>query len=288
MCTIERYLAPLTLEEAAQAATEGNATLLAGGTDLMPQTRAAARRLEAVLLNINRIDELKGIMASGDTIRLGALTTVAEILESDLLVRGAEVLVETADCFASGQVRNSATIGGNICNASPAADLVVPLLLLEAEVELVSWRGGNMRSRCISLCEFFTGPGQTRRERNEILTSIHFRVSGEGTVAGFKKFGTRPALDIAVISVGILARKKNGRLQNVKVAYGAVAPTPIRGWKTEAALEGSAVDEVCSSSMIAAMEADISPISDVRASAWYRKQVLCEMTRRLLRDVNGS
>jgi CO/xanthine dehydrogenase FAD-binding subunit len=282
---IERYAAPATIEEAVQLLSEGRATLLAGGTDLMPQTRGGVRDFQPLLLNLKRIPGLRGVSLEAGAIRVGALTTVTDLLEDPLLAAHARILPLVADRFASGQIRNSATIGGNICNASPAGDLIIPLYLLDAEVELVTWKDGALTTRLLPIIEFLTGPGQTRLESVEILTAIRFAVPATDFAGGFEKFGTRPALDISVVSVGIAGRRENGCLYDVRVALGAVAPTPLRGRLTEAAIEGQAIDDVTVERAAIAAADEIAPISDVRASAWYRIELTRTLVARLLRHV---
>jgi len=286
--SIERYSAPTRLEDAVRLVADGEATLLAGGTDLMPQTRSGVREFKAHLVNIARVSALRGIGLEGSTIRVGALTTVTEILEAPVLREKAPVLVQTADRFASGQLRNTATLGGNICNASPAGDLIIPLLLLDAWVDLSSWTGGSLTERTLRLDEFFIGPGKTRLAPNEILTAFRFAVPPDDFVAVFEKFGTRPALDISVVSIGIAGRRADGVLRNVRVAFGAVAPVPLRGLETEAVIEGQPLDDALLAEAARAAVEEIAPISDVRASAWYRTELIRTLMQRLLRDVHQA
>jgi CO/xanthine dehydrogenase FAD-binding subunit len=286
MAAVERYLAPQSLTEATQALADGDVSVFAGGTDLMVQARSGARELQPVLMNINRLPGLRGVAESDGRVHIGALTTITDVLENDLLGKVAAVLADTADRFASGQVRNAATVGGNICNASPAGDMIVPLLLLDAEVELASWKEGQVACRTMPLCELFTGPGETRMHPHELLTFVQFPVPADGTVGVFGKCGTRPAMDISVASVGIAGVRDNGCLREVRVAFGAVAPTPIRGRGTEATLEEAPLDEEHILASARAAEQEIAPISDVRASAWYRRQIIRDLTRKLLRDVS--
>ncbi|NOY05662.1 MAG: xanthine dehydrogenase family protein subunit M [Chlorobi bacterium] len=288
MHDIKRYLVPVSLEEAVRAAAEGDATLLAGGTDLMPQTRTGARSFSPTLINLKRVPGLRGVSRENGNIRLGALTTVTDVLNDVLLREAAPVLPETADHFASDQVRNSATIGGNICNASPAGDMIIPLLLLDAVVELASWNGEAVETRSMPLEEFFVGPGRTKRQPGEILTAVRFPVPGEGFIARFVKFGTRPALDISVVSIGVAGVKENGTLRRVRMAFGAVAPVPVRGRTTEAAVEGRPLTAETIRQASEATQEDISPISDVRASAWYRRELVRTLTTRILNDVSTS
>ncbi len=285
MAVIERYLAPTTLEEAVRALDGDDVSMFAGGTDLMVQMRAGARTLQPVLMNIGRIACLKGIEGINGHIRIGALTTITDILESSLLTDADPVLVEAADHFASSQVRNTATIGGNICNASPAGDMIIPLLLLKAEVQLASQQGDEVVRESLPLDGFFTGPGTTRLRRDQILTSVRFAIPDRTVTAAFRKFGTRPALDISIASVGIAGTMREGRLDDATVAFGAVAPTPMRGRATEAALKGAVLEDETIAHIANVAGDEIKPISDVRASAWYRRQIVREMMRRLLHDV---
>ncbi|MHC4767901.1 MAG: FAD binding domain-containing protein [Planctomycetota bacterium] len=286
MPVVERYLAPQSVRDATKALAEGTVSVFAGGTDLMVQTRLGAREFQPVLVNIRRLEALRGVDVSEGRVRIGALTTITQILESDALKALAPVLADAADCFGSGQVRNTATLGGNLCNASPAADMIVPLLLLDAEVELASWGGDGVVSRTVALDDFFVGPGRTRMETQELLTFVMFSVPEPGTAGVFGKCGARPALDIALASVGIAGMMRNGSLHRPRVAFGAVAPTPIRGRRTEAALEGTVLDDENIDEIARTAQEEISPISDVRASAWYRTRMIHDMTRRLLQNVS--
>lgn len=288
MSHVEEYLVPGTLSEAAQALAEGPATLFAGGTDVLPQTRSGERPFESRLMNIRRLADMRGVTHEDGRLMIGALTTVTDIMNSHTLRELVPVLTSAADCFASGQVRNSATIGGNICNASPAGDLIIPLLLLDAEVELASWQNGELSSRSVPVNDFFTAPGQTVMQANEILSGVRFRVPVSGWVGSFRKFGTRPALDISVVSVGVGGVCSHGCLREARVAFGAVAPTPVRGHNTEAAMNDTELNADTIDLLSRTAAEEVSPISDVRASAWYRTQLVEELTRRSLYDVSES
>ena len=282
---IERYLAPDSLEEAVRALAEGEATLLAGGTDLLPQTSLGTLAFKPTLMNIRRLPELAGIDVARGRIRIGATATVAEVLESALLAETAPVLLRAADCFASDQLRNMSTIGGNLCNASPAGDMIIPLLVLDAAVELAAWTGSDLKYRSLALKDFFVAPGVCRRAPHEILTAVRFEVPRPGFVAGFEKFGPRPALEVALVSVGIGGVREGGALTGARVAFGSVAPTPIRAPRAEAALEGRPLDEDTFAAVARAAQDEVSPISDLRASAWYRGTLVAALTQRLLAHV---
>lgn len=285
MTAIEHYLAPTSLEQAAEVLKSGEVTILAGGTDLMPQSQAGRVKFKPTLMNIRRIPELKGIALDSGEIRIGALTTITELMENALVRQHLPVLVEAGDQFASDQIRNAGTLGGNVCNASPAGDTLVPLLVLDAKAELASKADGTLRSRVMPLADFFVGPGRTRRTAQELLTAVRIPVPPESFVARFHKFGTRPALDISAISIGIAAVVKNGALSQVRIAFGAVAPTPVRGPATEKALEGRRLTAETIEAAAEAARDEVKPISDLRATAWYRKELIHNLTRRMLEDV---
>lgn len=285
MSGINNYIAPRSLDEAAEALRAGNVTLLAGGTDLMPQSRSGRTPLRPTLMNIRRIPELRGLSESGGTIRIGALTTITELRESALVRERLQALWQACDSFASDQVRNAATIGGNICNASPAGDTLVPLLVLDAQVELASKPNGALSKRALPLADFLLGPGQTARASTELLSGIVVASPPEDFTSSFFKFGTRPALDISMISIGLAARRAGKTLRDVRVAFGAVSPRPIRAPATEAALEGKALDDNVIGAAAKAADAEIHPISDVRASDWYRREMVRNMFTRMLTHV---
>jgi xanthine dehydrogenase FAD-binding subunit len=160
--------------------------------------------------------------------------------------------------------------------------------VLEARVELASWADGGVVTREHPLEELFAGPGRTTMRPGELLTFVRLPVPEPGTVAVFGKCGARPALDIALASVAVAGVRRNGSLHRVRVAFGAVAPTAIRGRRTEAALEGAVLDEHQIAAAARAARDEIAPISDVRASAWYRTRMIDDMTRRLLTDVGRA
>ncbi|HJV27867.1 MAG TPA: xanthine dehydrogenase family protein subunit M [Aromatoleum sp.] len=285
MTAIERYAAPQSLDEALGILQQGDVTILAGGTDLMLQTKVGRIAFKPTLMNIGRVAGLKGVTVDGQHLRIGALTTISELLRDPLVAQHAPVLAEACDHFASDQIRNAGTLGGNINNASPAGDTLVPLIVLDAEVELASKPNGSVATRRLPLAEFFTGPGRTKRNANELLTAVRIPLPKPGHVARFYKFGTRPALDISTISIGIAGIKRDGMLTDTRVAFGAVAPTPLRAPRTEAALEGRRLDAGAIEAAADAARDEVNPIDDIRASAWYRKELIHNMTKRMLDHV---
>ena len=286
MTEIEQYVAPSSLEQAAEyLRRSGEVTILAGGTDLMPQSQSGRLKIKRTLMNIRHVSELKGIAIDGGAIRIGALCTITEIMQSELVKEHLPILIETCDHFASNQIRNAATVGGNICNASPAGDTLVPLLVLDAEIELASKPNGSVVRRRMPLAEFFVGPGKTKLGPAELLAGLRIALPGADHYARFFKFGTRPALDISAISIGIAGTLKNGALSNARVAFGAVAPVPMRAPRTEQALEGKRLNAANIDTIADVARDEVTPIDDIRATAWYRKELIHNITKRMLAHV---
>lgn len=285
---VEIYKVPGSISEAAQLLQPGEATLVAGGTDLTPQTEAGVRQFAATLINIQRIEEMRGISLANGRYRIGGLTTVTDILESETLAADVPVLVEAADHFACPQIRNASSMAGNLCNASPAADMCIPLLVLDAELELASWADDSVSIRTVALSDFFTGPGKTVLRANELLTAIEFPQPVDGFSATFQKSGPRPALEISTVSMGVAGVLKEGVFSGVRIAIGAVAPIPLRAKATEAVLEGQLLSEENIEKAVEAVQQEVTPIDDARASAWYRKHLTAVYIRRALSHVAGN
>jgi len=282
---IKRYAAPTTLEEASEMLRAGNVTVLAGGTDLMPQTRAGRLQFQPVLMNVRRVPELGGIDDQGTMVRIGALVTITELLESQLVRERLNLLWQACNHFASDQIRNAATVGGNVCNASPAGDTLVPLLALNACAVLAAKPNGALQLRRVPLNGFFLGPGRSCRVPAELLTAIEVPLPPAGFKGEFYKHGTRPGLDIAAIAIALGARRDGAVLRDVRVAFGAVAPTPVRAPRTEAAIEGRPVDAAMLETAACTALEEVHPISDVRASDWYRRELIHNMIKRVLMHV---
>lgn len=291
MSGVQRYLAPTRLSQALAALSQpGGATVLAGGTDLMPQTHAGRVRPAPLLLNIRRVPGLAGVTCDGDMLVIGALTTIEDLRGNDDVQRAAPLLAQACARFASAQIRNAATLGGNLCNASPAGDTLTPLLALDAEIELASLAdAGAVHTRRVPIADFFAGPGRTRRASDELLTAVRVPVAPVGQVARFEKAGTRIGLDISTISLALAARRDaDGTLHGVRIALGAVGPVPLRACAAEALLEGRRADEALAATAAQAAADAATPIDDVRASAWYRRELVRNLTRRTIADVAAA
>ncbi len=274
------YFSPSSLGETFKMLRDykGKLRLLAGGTDLLVKMKKGAVSPD-VVVDLSKISELSFIELAGGNLRIGGLTRLADIGESFLVREKAPALAEAIDVLASSQVRNRATIAGNLCNASPAADTAPPLLALDASVKLRSPDG----ERIVPLAEFFLGPEQTVAKPDEVLTEVIIPLQ-EGSSA-FIKLGRRKAFTLSVTSVAAFTRVKNGRFEEVRVALGAVAPTPMRARKVEEALKGKEVNGENIEKAAALVKEDCCPITDVRASAEYRTEMSYVLTKRALHKV---
>lgn len=279
------YVAPRRLEDALEALHRygQGARLLAGGTDLMIAMRERGLR-PACLIDLKRIPGLSGIgVGPAGEVTIGALTWVREVERSPLVRERFGLLASAAGALASVQVRNKATVGGNICNASPAADLAPPLLVLEAVATAI----GPGTERQIPIGEFFAGPGRTNLN-GDILTKLSIGRLPPGARAVYLKHGPRAAMDIAIVSVAVLgvADAAGKSWQEARIAVGSSGPTPFRARAAERFLRGAPIgpETIERAAEIAAGEA--SPISDVRGSGEYRRAMVRALARRGLEEVS--
>jgi carbon-monoxide dehydrogenase medium subunit len=276
------YVAPSSLKEALHLLKKykGKARVLAGGTDLIPKLKKRMIKAE-VVIDLNRIPGLSGIRMQKDGLHIGALTRLAEIKESRLVREKAPVLFQAIGVMASPPIRNRGTLAGNLCTASPAADTAPPLLVLNASVRLQNTDG----KRVVPLSEFFRGPQDTVRRADEMLTEVIVPVQ-KGRSA-FLKLGRRKAFTLSVVSVAAFARVRGGKFEDLRLALGAVAPTPIRSRKVEEALQGKEANEENIARAAELVKEEVKPIGDVRASEEYRREMSSVFTRRVLAQVNG-
>ena len=283
MSPFTEFHAPRTLDEALEILQDNAAAacVMAGGTDVMVRVRRGAVPAErTTLLSVHRIAGMRGCRRENGELVVGAATTASDLGREPLVAECAPILAHVADRLASAQVRNAATIGGNLANASPAGDLINPLLLLDARLVLASSRG----RRTVAVEEFFTGPGQSVLRPDELLVEVRIDVPPPDRVFRFEKAGTRPAMECSVVTVGLAFTPTGQVLERVRVAFGSSAPTPLRGRKTEAILEGQrATPEVVERATRAAKE-EVTPISDVRGSECYRRELVGAFVKRLLHD----
>jgi CO/xanthine dehydrogenase FAD-binding subunit len=243
--------------------------VIAGGTDLIVQLKTGALP-KTDLLDISRVDELRFIRLEEGVLRIGALTTFMEIYRSDLVRRYAPVLSEAAFTFGSFQIMNKATIGGNIVNASPAADSLPPLYVLEAELVIVGPRG----ERVVSIRDFYRGYKKLDLREDELVAEVRIKPPGDGHIGHFFKHGLRRGDAIAVVNGAVLIDiDHDGTVRDARVALGAVAPTVVRSPNAERLLIGSRLTKEAMWRAAEAVLKDISPIDDIRGSAAYRKEL---------------
>ena len=256
--------------------------MVAGGTDVMVRLkRGGAPDGETVLLNVKNIPELGVIEETGaGEVRIGAAVTARDLV-FDAIVRSRIPLVaRVAKLMASPQIRSAATIGGNVANASPAADLAIPLLLLDAAVESAGLDGATVRRETTPVEAFFVGPGQTSLRAGWMITSIKLPAADDTMVYSYQKGGVRPAMECAVTSVGVgVSFAADGTILGARVACGAVAPTPIRVHEAEAYLAGKTAGDETFEAAARVVGEQIRPIDDVRGSAAYRT----DLTRALFK-----
>jgi len=279
-----QYFAPETLNDALKllGKYEKGISVLAGGTDLVRNMNLEFRIPSNVLwighLGLDYVRSTEGL------IHIGGATRMQTAGASKLLERKATALWQAASKLASPPVRSLATIGGNVCNASPAADTAIALLALGAEVVLVSRRG----RRTVPLARFFLGPGKTVRRPDELLLEILVKPTGKGEGSAYAKVGRRQALTLAVLNAA--ARVKvdaKGKCVSATIAVGAAAPTPVHAVKAEAALVGLPFTE---DNLLKAAERAVTetkPIDDVHGTAWYRRKLTRVLVARCLRQAGG-
>jgi CO/xanthine dehydrogenase FAD-binding subunit len=243
-----------------------DAALVAGATDLIPLVRVG-RWHPGLVVDITHLETLRYIKPVAGGLEIGALTTHAELMHSPLVLEHAPALVEAAASVAGPQVRARGTLGGNLCTASPAADTVPALLVLDAQVVLT----GLESERRLPLAAFLTGPGQTALQSGEILKSVFIPATPPGAGMAFEKLGKRKALIISVVNTAALLVAEGGRIQDARLALGAVAPTVVRCPAAEAFLAGQEPVESTFHEAARLIQETIRPIDDVRASAAYRR-----------------
>jgi len=252
------------------------AKLIAGGTDVMVDMKF--KEEPGCLVNIKKIPGLGGIRENGAGLRIGALTTIREIEANALVREKLPVLWEASHQFASLQVRDMATIGGNICRASPSGETLTPLLVLEAKGILAFAEGEKTEP----FASFFQGPGKSAVGSNGLLTAIEIPYPAPGSKSVYLKHAVRGAMDIAMVGVAVLITPDAAKnsLQDVRIGLGAVAPTPLRAPKTEALLRGKPLTAALVKEAGALAAAESKPISDQRSSAEYRRWIVEALTRR--------
>jgi len=273
--TSTEFFRPTSTEEACSllARYGSDASILAGGTDLMVAVNQGQRPL-AVVIHLGSLG-LDSIQATGTELILGAAATHTEIARSALVREEAPLLAEAVRSIGSPAIRNMGTIGGNIANASPAADGSVALLALRARVRLISTRG----ERVVDLEDFFTGTGETVLRPDELLQEVILPIHDLANQWRWHKLGQRNGSVCAVISVALALRMEADVCRHARIAMGTVATTPLLASRAGEILSGHRLDEPLVEKAVAAASKSIPERDGARASAWYRRRI-CEVTLR--------
>jgi len=262
---------PSTLDEALQILDNKRERIkiIAGGTDLLVQLRAGVVKA-GELLNVYGLDELRYIEVENESLRIGALTTFSEISESKMVKRYAPILAEAAASIGSSQIACKGTIGGNVCNASPAGDSIPPLYVLDAKLVLQSVNG----KREVPAERFFLGYKRLDIRGNELLVEVNMPLMSDDEDGVFLKHGLRLGDAISVVNAAIWVKRAGRDLfRDARVALGAVAPTVVRARRCEEVIKSERMTEEAMWRAAEAALEHVSPITDVRGSADYRREL---------------
>lgn len=278
MAADAKQVQPFSLDEALSTMSSyPELTLVAGGTDVVVNFRDKPEKFKGYLF-LNKIKGLDCICFEENELRIGALVTHSQLEREPRILKDYTALAQGSRSVGSLQVRNIATVGGNLCSGLPSADTASPLLVLDASVRLVSLKG----ERTIPLTDFFVGPGKTLKRNDEILTEIIIPKAARFSASAYQKHGKRKALELAINGAAVCLEldQDEGICSKARIALTTAAPTPLRVRKAEAFLTGQVLDQqtLDQAGKIAVEEA--SPRTSLRASAEYRKAILPVLVRR--------
>jgi len=281
------HLAPKTVEEACLLLSKykGKAKVIAGGTDLLPAMRNR-EVTPAYIINVRSIPNLDYIRyTDAEGLKIGALATLYDIESSPIIREKFPMVADAASKIGTPQVRNMGTIGGNLCNAAPSADIAPPLIGLEAKTKI----NGPNGERVIALEEFFIGPGENALQADEILTEIQIPNPPPHTRGVYLKLPARTMVDLAVVGVAVVVTldDKERSIVDAKIVLGAVAPTPVRARQAEDIIKSKAISRELIEKAAEAAAGEAKPISDLRGSASYRKEMVNTLTKRAIRQVTA-
>lgn len=278
----DKYFEPATVEECCTILKEygSDAKILAGGTDLVPRLKNKIWKPKAVV-GIWNIPGIDAVTVGNDGLELGAAARLRKISLDPSLEKDYKVIMEAAGHVSSMQVRNIATIGGNACNASPSADAIQGLIAMEAAAIIAGPEG----TREVDLEDFFTGPGTTVLKEGEFLVKFKIPAPKAGTGAVYKKFAIRGDTDISIVGAACrLIMQKDGTVEDARISLAAVAPKPIRAREAEKLLIGKKLTAELIDQAAEAAADGCTPISDQRATAEYRKQMVRVWTRHAVEE----
>jgi CO/xanthine dehydrogenase FAD-binding subunit len=274
------YEAPTSLATALELlASPGEVRALSGGTDIIDQLKSNRRHADLVV-DLKRVPELLTLESNGSGLRIGSAVSCTEVHKYTGEKGGFPALSESTELVGSIHIQNRASVGGNVCNAAPSADTIPSLLIHEAIAHTVSSSGG----REIPLIDFFAGPGQTVLEKGEILKELVLPVSSNNTASAYLRFIPRNEMDIAVAGVGSLIELDpfTKVVTKARIALASVAPTPVRAYAAEEYLQGTVIDAAAIDKTADLAVDSAVPITDVRGSAEYRKELIRVLTKRTL------
>ena len=280
------YFTPKTVEEAISLLSEygEKAEIIAGGTDSLVRMKKGDTHPD-LFINIGEIQGLDYIQYDDkDGLRIGARTPIRSIVNSSLIKDTFGVLAHAAATLGTPTIRRQATIGGNLCNAAPSADMAPSLIVLGAQLKI----NGSDGQKSMPVEDFFTGPGQTRLNRNEILTEIQIPNPMPNSNAVYLKQTRSQGADLAIVGVAAMVVTDGEVIKDVKIALGAVAPTPVRAKKAEEILKGKKPDDNLLEACSGAALLESSPIDDVRSSAAYREKLIRVLVKRAIKKVTES
>lgn len=281
------YISPKTQDELLSLLSKfkSKAKVFAGGTDLIPKLRGREVPIPEYVVDLKSLRDLNYIAHTPRTgLAIGALATISDVESSPLIREKFNILSQAAESMASVQVRNRGTVAGNICSAVPSADMAPALLTLEAKVKLVSARA----ERVLTMEEFITGVKTTATHPDEFLAEIRVPDPPAGSKGIYLKLMPRGAMDLAVVGVAVLANIKNGTCNDIRIGLGAVSPTPVRARNAENLLKGKKLSEKLIEEASELASAGCCPISDHRASAEYRTDMVRVLTSRAIRKLASN
>jgi len=274
------YVAPKKLEEFFKEleGKAGQVKFVAGCTNVIPDLRAREVSPK-FLVNLQGLEGMAGIEEEKEAVSIGALTTMTELAASDIIRNWAPVLASAARQMGNPLVRNRATLGGNLADASPAADSAPPLLSVEAVIHSVQADGGKRR---IPVERFFVGPNRTVLAGEELIARVTFPKPKDPSRSAYIKLGLRNASAISVVSIALSLEMEGAVCRKARVSLGSVAPIPMRAYGVEKVLEGEKIDGKITETCADLIRKEVSPISDIRASAEYRRWTASVLFRRAI------
>lgn len=286
MYDIDKYYQATSIDDAIRALSEDeNAIVISGGSDVLVQIREG-RLAGSSLVSIHGIDELEGVkMGSDEEIIIGAATTFSHITNNDIIENNIPILGHAVDQAGGPQLRNIGTIGGNFCNGVTSADSASSLMVLDAIIEV----RGSKGTRMVPITEWYTGPGKTVREHDEIAVAVHIKPENyKGYKGQYIKYGKRNAMEIATLGCAVSVKMSGNVIEDLKIGYGVAAPTPIRCFETEKMAKGKVLDDALYEAIGKGVLNEVNPRTSWRASKEFRLQLIEELVKRALKEATKS